>query len=135
MTAFVSLSDPAGGHLLLQELPGVPPFCQVCQLPCILPRLDQNEFKIVSHDGKSFAVCSDMCAWIFEKWPLAYRGRRSFWGKYHGWDLADVITDLGLLRPDGRTLIGQPTLDPKQRLWTIDDIRRIGYEVKDPLHG
>jgi methane monooxygenase component A alpha chain/propane monooxygenase large subunit len=130
-----ALADPAGGHLLLQELPGVPPFCQVCQLPCILPRLDQNEFRIVQHRGKPFALCSEMCAWIFSKWPLAYSGRKSFWEKYHGWDLADVIVDLGLLRPDGRTLIGQPTLDPNQRMWTIDDIRRIGYEVKDPLHG
>lgn len=35
--AYAALSDPANGRLLLQELPGVPPFCQVCQLPCIVP--------------------------------------------------------------------------------------------------
>jgi len=46
--------------------------------------------------------------------------------------LADVIEDLGYVRPDGKTLIGQPALD-LDRLWTIDDIRAIGYEVKDPL--
>jgi methane monooxygenase component A alpha chain/propane monooxygenase large subunit len=50
-------------------------------------------------------------------------------------DLADVIVAAGLLRPDGRTLIGQPTLDPNQRMWTVDDIRRIGYTVKDPLQA
>jgi methane monooxygenase component A alpha chain/propane monooxygenase large subunit len=31
-------------------------------------------------------------------------------------------------------LIGQPTVD-QERLWTIDDIRRLKYEVRDPLHG
>ena len=36
------------------------------------------------------------------------------------------------MRPDGKTLIGQPALD-LDRLWTIDDIRAIGFEVKDPL--
>ena len=56
----------------------------------------------------------------------------AFWARYHGWDLADVIEDLGYVRPDGRTLIAQPTLE-EDRLWTIDDIRAVGYEVKDPL--
>jgi hypothetical protein len=50
-----------------------------------------------------------------------------------GWDLADVILDLGYVRPDGKTLIGQPSIE-QERLWTIDDIRRLRYEVKDPLH-
>ena len=63
----------------------------------------------------------------------AYSGRRKqFWARYHGWDLADVILDLGYVRPDGETLIGQPS-HSLERLWTIDDIRTIGYEVKDPL--
>jgi methane monooxygenase component A alpha chain/propane monooxygenase large subunit len=42
--------------------------------------------------------------------------------------------DLGYIRPDGQTLIGQPALNLK-RMWTIDDIRKLKYEVKDPLHG
>ena len=133
--AYRQLADPAMGHLLLQELPSLPPFCQVCQLPCVLPRLDQNEFRLVEHDGRRFGVCSEMCAWIFERWPLAYCARTSFWEPFHGMDMADVIVAAGLLRPDGRTLIGQPTLDRDQRLWTIDDIRRIGYTVKDPLQA
>jgi hypothetical protein len=36
------------------------------------------------------------------------------------------------VRPDGRTLIGQPALD-LDRLWTVDDIRAVGYEVTDPM--
>jgi methane monooxygenase component A alpha chain/propane monooxygenase large subunit len=129
---YKALSDPAGAHLILQELPGLPPICQVCQLPCAMPRLDINTAKIIGLDGKNYAVCSEGCEWIFTTWPEAYKGRKQFWEKYHGWELSEVIRDLGYIRPDGKTLIGQPTLD-LERLWTIDDIRNIGYEIKDPL--
>lgn len=129
-----ALADPAGGRLVLQELPGLPPICQVCQLPCAMPRLDINSVRVLKSGGRAVAVCSEGCEWIFTTWPDAYRHRRSFWERYHGWDLADMIIDLGLLRPDGKTLIGQPLLD-LERMWTIDDIRRIGYEIKDPLQG
>lgn len=130
--AYGRLADPAGKHLLLQELPSLPPFCQVCQLPCVVPRLDQNEFRMVSVKGEDYAVCSEGCEWILSKWPAAYVSRKQFWAPYHGWDLADVILDLGYVRPDGKTLIGQPTVN-QERLWTIDDIRALRYEVKNPL--
>jgi len=129
-----TLADPAVGRLMLQELPGLPPICQVCQMPCVLPRLDCNEARIVALDGKNYALCSEGCEWIFANWPEAYRHRKQFWERYHGWDLADVIVDIGGIRPDGRTLIGQPMLD-MERLWTIDDIRAIGYEIRNPLAG
>jgi len=40
----------------------------------------------------------------------------------------------GLLRADGKTLLAQPHLsdDPKM-LWTIDDIRALDHEIRDPL--
>ena len=44
-------------------------------------------------------------------------------------DLADVITNLGYVRDDGKTLIPQPHLhldDPK-KLWTLDDVRGIPF--------
>jgi 1,2-phenylacetyl-CoA epoxidase catalytic subunit len=129
-----TLADPAVGHIMLQELPGLPPFCQVCQLPCAMPRLDENEARIVEHEGKNFALCSEGCQWIFENWPRAYASRKQFWERYNGWDLADVILDLGYVRPDGKTLIGQPVLD-LERLWTIEDIRRLKYEIKDPMQA
>jgi methane monooxygenase component A alpha chain/propane monooxygenase large subunit len=97
-----------------------------------MPRPDRNEFRLVEWQGTRYAACSEGCEWIFRNWPVAYAGRRQFWARYHGWDLADVIEDLGYVRPDGKTLIGQPALD-LDRLWTIDDIRTIGFEVKDPL--
>jgi|SRR5579864_2485919 len=128
------LADPAAGRIMLQELPSLPPFCQVCQLPCVLPRLDQNEFRIVPIEGAAHAVCSQGCEWILKKWPNVYKGRKQFLARYHGWDLADMILDLGYVRPDGKTLVGQPTVD-QDRLWTIDDIRKLHYEVKDPLQA
>ena len=126
------LAHPSSGRLILAELPGLPPFCQVCQLPCVMPRPDRNEFRLVEWQSAKYATCSEGCEWIFRTWPVAHAGRRQFWARYHGWDLADVIEDLGYVRPDGKTLIGQPALD-LDRLWTIDDIRAIGFEVKDPL--
>jgi len=128
------LADPAGGHIILQELPGLPPFCQVCQLPCVMPRLDANEARVIDYKGKKMALCCAGCQSLFDQSPDAYAGRAQFWARYHGWDLADVILDLGFIRPDGKTLMGQPTLD-LERLWTIDDIRRLKYEVRDPLHA
>lgn len=82
--------------------------------------------------GAGYATCSEGCEWIFRTWPVTHAGRRQFWARYHGWDLADVIEDLGYVRRDGKTLIGQSALD-LDRLRTIDDIRTIGFEVKDPL--
>lgn len=126
---------------MLQESPGLPPFCQVCRLPCAMPRLDQ----IAMRDAPSrpersadrrwrqkFALCSEGCEWIFANWPRVYPSRKQFWERYQGWDLADVILHLGYVRPDGKTLIGQPALD-LERLWTIEDIRRLTYAIKDPL--
>ncbi|HZE65037.1 MAG TPA: hypothetical protein VE081_00305 [Sporichthyaceae bacterium] len=131
---YKALADPAGGHIMLQELPGLPPICQVCQLPCTMPRLDINEARIFELNGRNYACCSEGCEWILRTWPEAYGHRRQVWEKYHGWDLADMILDLGLLRRDGRTLIGQPLIE-MERMWTIDDIRALGYEIKDPMHG
>nr|AAS19484.1 PmoC [Mycobacterium sp. M156] len=130
--AYKELADPAGGHIMLQELPGLPPMCQVCQTPCVIPRLDTNTVRIVELDGQNYALCSEGCEWIFGKWPDAYKDRKQLWERYDGWDLADVVLDLGYVRPDGHTLIGQPLLK-MDRFWTIDDIRRLGYEVKNPM--
>jgi methane monooxygenase component A alpha chain/propane monooxygenase large subunit len=118
----------------MQDLPQLPPLCQVCQMPCVLPRPDRNAARIFEFEGKRIACCGEGCEWVFRNWPHQYASRKQFWARYHGWDLADVIIDLGYVRPDGKTLVGQPTIDPDQRPWTISDIRKIGYEVKNPLH-
>ncbi|KWW99077.1 methane monooxygenase [Carbonactinospora thermoautotrophica] len=133
--AYAQMTDPSSGHLMLQELSALPPFCQVCQLPCVVPRPDQSDMRVVEYEGKRFAVCSEGCEWIFKRWPTAHAGRKQFWERYDGWDLADVILDLGYIRPDGKTLIGQPSVDlPPDRLWTIDDIRRLGIQITNPMN-
>lgn len=128
------MAEPDSGRIMMQELPSLPPLCQVCQLPCIMPRPDQPETRIFDHDGQRIAVCSEGCEWVFKKWPTAYSGRKQFWSLFDGWDLADVILELGLVREDGKTIVGQPSID-LERMWTIDDIRRLHYEVKDPLRS
>ena len=44
---------------------------------------------------------------------------------YDGWDLADVVKDMGFVRDDGNTMTAQPhlDLDPK-KMWTLDHMRR-----------
>ncbi len=126
------MTDPADGMIMLKQLGSVPAFCQVCNVPCVVPRPDINEGRITEIDGKRYAVCCEPCEWILRKWPAVYTGRRQWTERYHGWDLADVILDLGYIRPDGKTLIGQPSLD-LDRLWTIEDIRNLNYEVRNPL--
>ena len=131
---FAELSDPSSGRLLLQDLPALPPFCQVCHVPCVMPRIDAPETRILTYEGNRYAVCSEGCEWIFGLNPTIYTGCANWWERFHGMDLADVIVALGYVRPDGRTLMGQPHLNA-ERMWTLDDIRRLGYEVKDPLAG
>jgi propane monooxygenase large subunit len=56
-------------------------------------------------------------------------GKREWETLYHNWDLADIITDLGYVRDDGRTLIPQPhlDLDDPKKLWTLDDVRGLPF--------
>ena len=41
--AYRAMSDPSSGRILMQELPALPPFCQVCHVPCVMPRIDAPE--------------------------------------------------------------------------------------------
>jgi alkene monooxygenase alpha subunit len=132
--AYRAMSDPSSGRVLMQELPALPPFCQVCHVPCVMPRIDAPETRIFTHEGKRYAVCSEGCEWIFKLNPKIYTGCANWWERFDGMDLADVILALGYVRPDGKTLMGQPHLNA-DRMWTIDDIRRLQYEVKDPLRA
>jgi propane monooxygenase large subunit len=54
-------------------------------------------------------------------------GKREWETLYHGWNWADVVTDMGYVRDDGKTLVAQPHLDlnPK-KMWTTDHLRRMG---------
>lgn len=129
---YKQMTDPDVGLLITKELGGLPAFCQVCQLPWIFPRPDASTGCTLEQGGRTLAFCSPACKWIYEQDPGHYSGFKSFYDLYDGWDLADVVLDLGYVREDGKTLIAQPVLDPK-RLWTVDDVRRCRYEVVSPL--
>jgi propane monooxygenase large subunit len=54
-------------------------------------------------------------------------GKREWETLYHGWNWADVVSDMGYVRDDGKTLVAQPHLDlgdPK-KMWTLDHLRRM----------
>jgi propane monooxygenase large subunit len=52
-------------------------------------------------------------------------GHREWETLYHGWNWADVVSDMGFVRDDGNTMTAQPhlDLDPK-KMWTLDHMRR-----------
>lgn len=129
--AYRQMTDPDEQLLITKALGGLPNFCQVCQLPTIFPRPDETFAQTLEKNGKTLTFCSPGCKWTYERDPEHYSGFKSFYDLYDGWDLADVIINLGYLRDDGKTLIAQPLLNPK-RMWTIDDIRRCQYEVVAP---
>ena len=54
--------------------------------------------------------CSKECRWLDESNPGRYTGDRNYLDRYHGWEASEVIQDLGFVRADGETLIGQPHL-------------------------
>ncbi|MCS6927353.1 MAG: YHS domain-containing protein, partial [Candidatus Binatia bacterium] len=118
----------------LSLFPSLPPSCQVCLFPCIYPRPDISAVRVKDYQGRKLAFCSDACEWIFDLEPQRYLGYQQFYERFEGWSLAEVIRHFGYLRPDGKTLMAQPSLR-RDRLWTIDDIERIGYEIKHPLRG
>lgn len=129
--AYGKMTDPDDRLLILKELGGLPNFCQVCQLPTIFPRPDASTGRSVEYNGKSYVACSLGCEEIFVREPEHYIGAKTFYDLYAGYELSEVIVQLGYLREDGETLIAQPALEPK-RMWTLEDIQRCAYEVKAP---
>jgi hypothetical protein len=75
-----------------------------------------------------------MCEKFFVDEPVRYEQNRTFWQQHDGTSLDEYIVDSGLLRSDGKTLISQPSLDT-DRMWTIDDVRAWGMEIKDPMRA
>jgi propane monooxygenase large subunit len=126
--AYRKVTDPAHKHLLLSDLMAkAPPNCWTCLMPCVL---EEDLVHRVVADKTRF-YCSRECRWLDESNPGRYTGDRNYFDRYHGCDLAEVVRDLGFLRADGTTLIGQPHLRDEGR-WTIDDIAAIGLQVNSP---
>jgi hypothetical protein len=58
-------------------------------------------------------------------------GDRNYLDRYDGWEASEVIRDLGFVRADGETLIGQPHLRT-ERQWTLSDIRAHDLKLRSP---
>jgi len=65
--------------------------------------------------------------------PGRYTGTQLL-DRYHGWEASAVIEDLGFVRADGETLIGQPHLGDEHR-WTLSDIRAHNLALQSPNIG
>jgi propane monooxygenase large subunit len=107
----------------------------------MVPCLIRDDMVVEKVDNQWRTYCSETCYWTD---AVAFRpqyqgrdtpnmgrltGKREWETLYHGQDLADIIVDLGYVRDDGKTLVGQPHLDlsdPK-KLWTLDDVRGIEF--------
>ena len=126
-------SDPASGATPFELLPGgrLPALCQVCNHPCYLPDPFDGGPTFANIDGQWLAFCSPLCQLAYEFVPERFQST-PFYVAYDGWGLSEMIVDLGLVRTDGKTLLGQPHLNP-QRLWTIDAIRANDVVVENPV--
>ncbi|MFW0792352.1 methane monooxygenase [Gordonia sp. CPCC 205515] len=107
---------------------------------CMVPALIREDMVVDKVDGQWRTYCSETCAWTDKvAFRPEYGGRetpnmgrltgfREWETLHHGGDLADIITNLGYVRDDGKTLIPQPhlNLDP-DKMWTLDDVRGIQF--------
>jgi propane monooxygenase large subunit len=103
------------------------PMCWVCLMGCSIE--EDMCHRVV--DERTRFYCSKECMWLDESNPGRYEGDRNFFDRYHGWEMSEVVQDIGFVRADGKTLLGQPHLDPDGQ-WTLDDIRSMQFEVKSP---
>ncbi len=125
------LCDPKHGRIPIQDFESLPPFCRVCQMPCVFPTLDDCHARVRNIDGRLHAFCSDACEFIYRESPGRYVAET--WDEiYDGWSVSEYVRRNGLLRADGRTLLAQPHLDT-DKMWTIDDLEAIDFEITNPL--
>jgi propane monooxygenase large subunit len=130
------LSVPNGHHAIVAEdVDYVYPIrCWTCMVPCLI----REDIQTAEVDGMQRTYCSETCKWTdVTAFRPIYQGRstpsmgrltgtREWETLYHGWNWADVVTDLGYVRDDGKTMTAQPhlDLDPK-KMWTLDHMRRM----------
>jgi hypothetical protein len=126
------LTDPKDLGNTLNLFESMPPLCRVCQMPTAFPRLDISTARVREHGGRRHVFCSEACDFIFHEDPQRYLGYQTFYELFDGYSLEQYIVENGLLRADGKTLLAQPSLDDS-KMWTIDDIRALDFEIIDPL--
>jgi propane monooxygenase large subunit len=104
----------------------------------MVPCLVREDMVMDEVDGQWRTYCSEPCHWTdATAFRPTYQGRetpnmgqligkREWETLYHGWNWADVVSDMGFVRDDGKTMTAQPhlDLDPK-KMWTLDHLRRM----------
>ncbi|HEY2259060.1 MAG TPA: hypothetical protein VGH45_05080 [Solirubrobacteraceae bacterium] len=128
--AFRQGTDPGAGFLPLDFINMAPPFCWTCQGSCV-SEADRRHRVVGSHPPRTRFYCSAECRWLDESNPGRYTGDRNYLDRYHGWEASEVVQDLGFVRSDGETLIGQPHLGSENR-WTLSDIRAHNLRLESP---
>ena len=103
------------------------PSCWVCLMGCVFP---EDMCHRTVGDRTRF-YCSKECMWLDESNPGRYMGDRNFFDRYHGWELSELVRDLGFVRTDGKTLIAQPHLE-NDNMWTLDDVKSMDFHVQSP---
>jgi propane 2-monooxygenase large subunit len=138
---YQTLSEPNGHKPIAFENSGYvyPHRCWSCMVPCLI-----REDTVMDYvDGQWRTYCHKWCHWQ-DKYAFreTYNGRETpamgkMTGKrewetlYHGWDLADVVKDLGYVRNDDHTMVAQPhVIFEQDKMWTLDKIR--GIEFRSP---
>jgi propane monooxygenase large subunit len=139
---YAKLSVPGEKNILFNPDVGYvyPHRCWSCLVPCLI----REDFVCDEVDGKIYTYCSEVCRWThktafateYQGRPTPamgrFSGRREWETCYDGWDIADAIKDLGFVRSDGQTLVGQPHLNfDDKRMWKLDHVR--GDTLLSPL--
>jgi propane 2-monooxygenase large subunit len=141
---YAKLSTPGEKNILFSSDTGyVYPYrCWTCLVPCLI----REDFVCDDVDGETYTYCSEVCRWThktafaaeYEGRPTPAMGRlggqREWESCYDGWEISDTIKDLGFVRSDGQTLVGQPHLifDDK-KMWKLDHVR--GDKLSSPLQA
>lgn len=107
----------------------------------MVPCLIREDTVMEEVDNQVRTYCSETCYWTdavafrdtYEGRPTPNMGRltgfREWETLHHDKDLSDIVSDLGYVRDDGKTLIPQPhlDLDDPKKLWTLDDLKGIQF--------
>jgi propane 2-monooxygenase large subunit len=131
------LSEPNGHHPIVAEDVDYwyPNRCWTCMVPCLV----REDMVYAEVDGVVRTYCHEECRWTdVEAFRPTYQGRatpnmgqlighREWETLYHGWNWADVVSDMGFVRDDGKTMVAQPhlKLGDQSKMWTLDHLRRM----------
>ena len=131
------LSEPNGHHPIVAEDVNYwyPQRCWTCMVPCLV----REDMVYAEVDGVVRTYCHEECKWTdVTAFRPTYMGRstpnmgqlighREWETLYHGWNWADVVSDMGFVRDDGKTMTAQPHLQlgDQKKMWTLDHLRRM----------